>query len=43
MIGQCYERIGSKKSAKMTYEKMLQMYPQGNLKQVAEKKLALLK
>jgi len=43
MIGQCYERIGSKKSAKMTYKKMLQMYPQGNLKQVAEKKLALLK
>jgi len=43
MIGQCYERIGAKKSAKITYEKMLQIYPGGNLKQVAEKKLALLK
>ncbi|MGD1045677.1 MAG: tetratricopeptide repeat protein [Bacteroidota bacterium] len=43
MIGQCYERIGAKKSAKMTYEKMLRIYPQGNLKLVAEKKLALLK
>jgi TolA-binding protein len=43
MLGQCYERTGAKKSAKMTYEKMLQRYPQGNLKQVVEKKLALLK
>lgn len=43
MLGQCYERTGAKKSAKMTYEKMLQTYPQGNLKQVVEKKLALLK
>jgi len=43
MMGQCYERTGAKKSAKMTYEKMLQIYPQGNLKQVVEKKLALLK
>jgi TolA-binding protein len=43
MIGQCYERIGAKKSAKLTYEKMLRIYPQGSLKQVAEKKLALLK
>jgi TolA-binding protein len=43
MIGQCYERTGAKKSAKMTYEKMLRIYPQGNLKQVVEKKLALLK
>lgn len=45
MIGQCYERIGigDKKSAIRTYEKMLQIYPNGNLKKVAEKKLALLK
>jgi TolA-binding protein len=43
MMGQCYERTGEKKSAKMTYEKMLRIYPQGNLKQVAEKKLALMK
>jgi TolA-binding protein len=43
MMGQCYERTGAKNSAKMTYEKMLRLYPQGNLKQVVEKKLALLK
>jgi TolA-binding protein len=43
MLGQCYERTGEKKSARMTYEKLLRLYPQGNLKQVAEKKLALLK
>jgi pentatricopeptide repeat protein len=43
MIGQCYERTGAKNSAKVVYEKMLKLYPQGNLKRVAEKKLALLK
>jgi TolA-binding protein len=43
MIGQCYERTGAKNSAKAAYEKMLQLFPHGNLKQVAEKKLALLK
>jgi len=45
MIGQCYERIGigDKKSAIRTYEKMLRIYPNGDLKQIAEKKLALLK
>ena len=43
MLGQCYERTGEKISARMIYEKLLRLYPQGNLKQVAEKKLALLK
>ena len=43
MLGQCYERTGNKKSARLTYEKMLRLYPQGNLKQVVEKKLSLLK
>jgi TolA-binding protein len=43
MIGQCYERTGAIRSAKMTYEKMLRIYPRGNLKQIAEKKLTLLK
>jgi TolA-binding protein len=43
MIGQCYERTGAKKNARMAFEQMLRMYPQGSLKQVAEKKLALLK
>jgi TolA-binding protein len=43
MIGQCYERTGAHNAAKTTYQKMLQLFPQGNLKQAAEKKLALLK
>ncbi len=43
MIGQCFERIGAKKYAKMAFEKILQIYPQGNLKQITETKLALLK
>lgn len=43
MIGQCYERNGAKKSAIMTYEKMLRLYPQGSLAPVAGKKIALLK
>jgi TolA-binding protein len=43
MIGQCYEQKGAKSSAKTVYEKMLQLYPKGSLKQIAEKKLAILK
>ncbi len=43
MIGQCYEQIGEKKLAMVAFEKMLQEYPRGSLKQVAEIKLALLK
>jgi TolA-binding protein len=43
MIGQCYECIGAKKYATMAFEKMLQVYPRGSLKQITETKLALLK
>ena len=43
MMGQCYERKGAKQNAKLAFEKMLRIYPQGSLKQMAEKKLALLK
>ena len=43
MMGQCYERMGSKKDAKLAFEKMLQVYPRGSLKQITETKLALLK
>ena len=43
MIGQCYEQMGAKSSAKTAYEKMLRLYPKGSLKQIAEKKLAILK
>ena len=42
MMGQCYERKGAKQNAKLAFEKMLRIYPQGSLKQIAEKKLALL-
>ncbi len=43
MVGQCYEQMGAKKFAKMAFEKLVKEYPRGSLKQVAEKKLALLK
>lgn len=43
MMGQCYEQMGAKKLAQATFEQMLREFPQGNLKQVAEIKLALLK
>jgi hypothetical protein len=43
MVGQCYEQIGAKKFAKLAFEKLVKEYPRGSLKQVAEKKLALLK
>jgi TolA-binding protein len=43
MIGQCYEQMGSLKDAKIAFEKMLRKYPVGNLRQIAEVKLALLK
>jgi TolA-binding protein len=42
MMGQCYERKGAKQNVKLAFEKMLRIYPQGSLKQIAEKKLALL-
>lgn len=43
MLGQCYEQIGSKKRAKAEFEKVLKNYPEGNLSQVVQIKLALLK
>ena len=43
MMGQCYERTGENKFCKNDVRKIAAIYPQGNLKQVAEKKLALLK
>jgi TolA-binding protein len=43
MIGQCYERMGSRKNAKLAFEKMLQVFPRGSLTQITETKLALLK
>ena len=43
MIGQCYEQMGARKFAKMTFEKLLREYPRGSLRQVVEKKLAFLK
>jgi TolA-binding protein len=43
MIGQCYEQVGAKNLAMKTFAKMLKDYPQGSLKKIAEKKIALLK
>jgi|GEM_PF-1437231 len=43
MMGQCYERMGEKKSARTSYETVLRLYPHGTMKQIAEKKLTLLK
>jgi TolA-binding protein len=43
MIGQCYEEMGTKNHAKVMFRKMIREYPQGDLKQVAEIKIALLR
>jgi TolA-binding protein len=43
MIGQCYEQMGAKKFAKIAFERLVKEYPQGSMRQVAEKKLALLR
>ncbi len=43
MIAQCYEQMGAVKFAKITFEKLLNDYPNGALKQISEKKIALLK
>lgn len=43
MIGQCYEQRGAKNYAAVIFKKMIKEYPQGDLKQVAEIKLALLR
>jgi TolA-binding protein len=43
MIGQCHEQLGARKSAKAFFTKMLEEYPEGNLKKVGEIKIALLR
>lgn len=43
MLGQCYEYIGAKSKAKSMFKKILSEYPEGDLCQVAEIKIALLR
>jgi TolA-binding protein len=43
MIGQCYERMGIKSNAKAMFKRVVWEYPESDLKQVAEIKIALLK
>jgi TolA-binding protein len=43
MIGQCHEQLGTKSYARTMFRKVIREYPQGDLKQVAEIKLALLR
>ena len=43
MIGQCYEQMGATNLAKLSFEQMLRSYPKGTMKQLAEKKIALLR
>jgi TolA-binding protein len=43
MIGQCYEQLGMKNHARNMFRKTIREYPDGDLKQVAEIKLALLR
>jgi TolA-binding protein len=43
MIGQCYEQLETKSYARTMFRKVIREYPQGDLRQVAEIKLALLR
>jgi TolA-binding protein len=43
MMGQCYEQMGLKPSARKMFNKTIRDYPDGDLRQAAEIKLALLR